>query len=236
MTGTDSCQTEARLFAERDPGLHGSRLTVVIDPRVFWDGDQPNWTVEKLSQAFAWTDIATLEPEDHWNNGLVVVHPGFTMIDLASPMTNFWGVWDRFTLSLISKLDKPVLVRVHYFSDVGYKRHAQFGAPGAPTTVDVTFYTKEYFDWFETTPGAWEKIVRESMRGLVRTHRWYDQFGLTTKPILDRFADGDTEIENVDYEYADEDTSEVVILGVPEPITALAFTVPHAVYSDTHMP
>jgi hypothetical protein len=56
------------------------------------------------------------------------------------------------------------------------------------------------------------------------------------RPLFEWFADGDFKIEIIDTNKLEDDTTEVVFPGVPEPDKALAFTVPHVVYPDSNMP
>jgi hypothetical protein len=116
-----------------------TRLLIVTDISVFWDGDRPHWTSDKLWDILSWSDIE--DGTEFWDRLIVIARD----YPLAAYRDNpsFRSAWNTWANQMSYNL--WVDLTMHHVTG-GDATLDQFGMADADFKAHCRFYTKEFFD------------------------------------------------------------------------------------------
>ncbi len=203
-----------------------NRLLIVPDINVFFDSpDDPVWSEDRIREVMSWSDVALAQPR--WNR-LIIASPQFTMEQYVND--GFLDSWQGWFNRLPDNGHYNWLL---YHNLQGATTRFGRSDTSATFLASGTIYGGIWLavNQYMASPDiVWMDILRRTL-GNTRFPGWYDaDQSHNTKPLAQRFADGDTVIK-VNSLYGEGNTiAQVYIVerGRGDDIVAKAYVLPRS--------
>jgi hypothetical protein len=213
------------------------RLLFVPNINVFWNEnrDWPEWSATRIAEAMSWSDF---DPDDALNeqpwNRLVIASPDYCIEHYRN--VSYHVGWRRWAELMANGRKVSWNLSHDGFKD---PHCVEYGASmdSVKALAGATIYPKEFFDNYDPDINhAWAEIVMASFGYHNDFQSWWGNGAFISKPIVQRFIDGDSRVTTSLNNDGNNEIMEVYILEQANgQLKARAFTVPRRLDPYGHL-